>query len=253
MKTKADFKKACEQFINAQKEDEDIIGIIVSGSYIHGTLHENSDIDIHLILDEKCEYRERGNTWVNGIEIEYFKNTPQQIRKYFVEEMKSPHTAHMLVHSSVEYNNALVVNELIEEARQVLAIQPKLMNDVQKELAKYHIDDQWKDYQDAVLNEDTFSRKFILFDLVNKLVDVSCQFYQLRRQKSKKLEEQLAFANADFEITLLIKNIFDSQNVEEEVKHLEKLKNHIENKIGGRRAKEWKLYEDFSTDSSPHL
>ena len=244
MKTKEDFQKACQQFVEQQKKDKDIIGIIVTGSYIHGTLNENSDIDIHLILDEKCQYRERGNTWIDGIEIEYFKNTPQQIRKYFVEEMKSPHTAHMLVHSSVEYASSLIINELIEEAKQVLAIQPKPMHDIQKELAKYHIDDQWKDYQDAVLNEDAFSRKFILFDLVNKLVDVACQFYQLRRQKSKKLEEQLE--SVDDEITLLLKNVLAAQNVKEEAQYLEDLKIYIENKIGGRRTKEWKLHEDFS-------
>ena len=244
MKTKADFQKACQQFVEIQKQDDDVIGIIVTGSYIHGNLHENSDIDIHLILDEKCEYRERGNTWINGIEIEYFKNTPQQIRKYFVEEMKSPHTAHMLVYSVVEYSNSLVINELIEEAKLVLATKPKPMHEVQKELAKYHIDDQWKDYQDSILNKDNFSRKFILFDLVNKLVDTACQFYQLRRDKSKKLERQLE--SVDFEITLLLKNVLAAQNVNEEVLQLEILKNYLENKIGGRRTEEWKLYEDLA-------
>ena len=244
MKTKSDFQKACQQFVKTQKQDKDIIGIIVTGSYIHGNLNENSDIDIHLILDEKCEYRERGNTWIDGIEIEYFKNTPQQIRKYFVEEVKSPHTAHMLVHSSVEYSNSLVINELIEEAKLTLANVPKPMHSVQKELAKYHIDDQWKDYQDALMNENIFSRKFILFDLVNKLVDTTCQFYKLRRDKAKKLEVQLA--RVDHEITLLLKNVLAAQNVEEEAQHLENLKNYTENKIGGRRTKEWKLYEDFS-------
>ena len=244
MKTKADFQKACQQFVAIQQQDKDIIGIIVTGSYIHGNLNENSDIDIHLILNEKCEYRERGNTWIDGIEIEYFKNTPQQIRKYFIEEVKSPHTAHMLVHSSVEYSNALVINELIEEAKFALAHLPKPMHTIQKELAKYHIDDQWKDYQDVVMNKDVFARKFIFFDLVNKLVDTTCQFYQLRRDKSKKVEQQLA--SVDNEITLLLKNVLATQNVNEEVKHLEVLKIYIENKIGGRRTKEWKLHEDFS-------
>ena len=36
MKTKADFQKACQQFVAIQKQDKDIIGIIVTGSYIHG-------------------------------------------------------------------------------------------------------------------------------------------------------------------------------------------------------------------------
>ena len=92
---------ASKVYVEKEKLNEDVIGVIISGSMKYSTIDKNSDIDIHIILDPKCEYRERGNLWIKGIEIEYFKNPPAQIRSYFNKEKKSPHTAHMLAFGEI--------------------------------------------------------------------------------------------------------------------------------------------------------
>ena len=55
----------------------------------YSIIDKNSDIDIHVILNPECDYRERGNLWIKGIEIEYFKNPPVQIKSYFQKEKKN--------------------------------------------------------------------------------------------------------------------------------------------------------------------
>ena len=119
------FQAAANEFIERSKLDEDVIGIILTGSFVHGSLAPNSDLDVYLILDEKCDYRERGNTWINGVEIEYFKNSPEQIRTYFKREQASPHTAHMLAKGKLVFQKSPLVAKLIKEAELELT---KLVN-----------------------------------------------------------------------------------------------------------------------------
>lgn len=53
------YHEASQAFIDKEKLKEDVLGIIVSGSMLYSTIDKNSDIDIHVILDTKCQFRER--------------------------------------------------------------------------------------------------------------------------------------------------------------------------------------------------
>ncbi len=64
----------------------DTIGILVCGSYITGNPSTHSDLDVHIILNENVNYRERGNKIVDGLLIEYFANPAKQIREYFKDD-----------------------------------------------------------------------------------------------------------------------------------------------------------------------
>ena len=65
--------------MESEKLNDDVIGIIISDSFHYSTIDINLQIDIYVILDPKCDYKIRGNTWINDIGIEYFKNPPTQI------------------------------------------------------------------------------------------------------------------------------------------------------------------------------
>ena len=54
----AQYQTASKIFVNREMLDEDVIGIIVSGSSVHGKPDKNSDVDIHVILRPDCDYRE---------------------------------------------------------------------------------------------------------------------------------------------------------------------------------------------------
>lgn len=65
---------------NHYLQDEHILGVLFYGSYKHGLNNQNSDIDLHIIYDDSNpEHLIRGNTFVNGIRIEYFEKTISEI------------------------------------------------------------------------------------------------------------------------------------------------------------------------------
>jgi len=80
------WEKALDKFLVDWRDREDVIGILVCGSYITGDPSRHSDIDLHIITSEENDWRERGNKIVNEYLIEYFVNPPRQIREYFRED-----------------------------------------------------------------------------------------------------------------------------------------------------------------------
>ena len=192
------YKEASKAFIDREKLNEDVIGIIVAGSIVHSRLDKNSDIDIHVILGPDCDYRERGNTWIDGIEVEYFKNPPAQIVVYFEREKASPHTAHMLAHGHIAYSVSPIVDELVSTARAIIDEVPPALKPHELEFEKYFLDDYYKDLEDAMVNGDMLGTTLIRYKIVNKSIDVFCKTHQLRRGKDKRLGEQLGKVDVAF-------------------------------------------------------
>ena len=76
-------------FLDSYKNINDVVGVLVCGSYVTGHPNKHSDLDVHLILKDGVFYRERGNVIVEGLLIEYFANTKQQILSYFNKDYRS--------------------------------------------------------------------------------------------------------------------------------------------------------------------
>ena len=70
-------------FLSDFEYTKDVAGVLVCGSYVTGKPTKHSDLDVHIVLDNKVGYRERGNKIVGGLLIEYFANPPKQILRYF--------------------------------------------------------------------------------------------------------------------------------------------------------------------------
>lgn len=71
-----------QEFIkeNNYLQNEHILGILFYGSYKYGLNNQNSDIDLHIIYDNSNpNHLIRGNTFINGIRIEYFEKTINEI------------------------------------------------------------------------------------------------------------------------------------------------------------------------------
>ncbi len=229
--------EASKEYVENEKFNEDVIGIIVSGSLKYSTIDKNSDIDIHVILDPKCDYRERGNLWIKGIEVEYFKNPPAQIRSYFEKESKSPHTAHMLAFGEIVYNQSKIIEELVSTAKEIIKQKPPKLKNFEIELEKYFIDDCYKDFEDALINMDFFGANLIRSKIVNRSIDVFCRVHQVRRRKDKRLSKQIDLLDPTFN-----KKIGLALNEEwNEISSIGQLRIAIENILGGRRSEEWKL------------
>lgn len=231
------YLEACKVFVDQEKIKDEVIGIIVAGSFIYSTLDKNSDIDIHVILDSECKYRERGNTWINGIEVEYFKNPPAQIRSYFEKETKSPHTAHMLADGKIVYQNSEIIDDLIATAKSIMQQKPPELKPFEIELNRYFIDDIYKDLEDTIINQDVVAAKIIRHKIVDRCIEVFCKVYQIRREKDKRLRKQLEQLDPDFQKKTHLAIVEEWK----ETSAVQQLRNATENLLGGPRTKEWKL------------
>jgi|SRR3989339_43673 len=240
------FEKVLKKFVDKQIKNQHVIGILVAGSYVHSKPDKNSDLDIHVVLDES-KFRERGNTWIDGIEIEYFINPISQIKAYYKEEVgeKAPHTAHMFANSLILFQKGGALDELVKEAKIILKRPIKPMNKNGMELAKYFLDDMAKDLEDVLIKRDFFALSLIAHEIFQKCLQIFLKQKGVEREKTKRLSNQLRAVDKNFD------KLFSSAVLESDPKKKYtatiKLINYVENLVGGKRPKEWKFRGKLTT------
>ena len=68
------WREKLDIFMSNFEHSDDVIGILVCGSYVTGNPTNHSDLDVHIILNNAVGYRARGNKIIDGLLIEYFAN-----------------------------------------------------------------------------------------------------------------------------------------------------------------------------------
>jgi predicted nucleotidyltransferase len=234
-------KKALEKFTEQQKKNPEVIGILLSGSFIHSKPDKNSDLDI-FVITKNSKFRERGNIWIDGVEVEYFNNPVKQIRHYFKKEIKgetSPSTAHMFANSVILYNKDPEINTLIKEAKKILKKPNKNMTRFEIEHARYFIDDLGKDLEDMYIKKDNFSFEIISLKILKDCLDIFYKTKRLYPEKSKRL--LLNLKKIDKEFANIYKNALLEKDTKKKYAKLKILIKYVEKILGGKRPKEWKL------------
>jgi hypothetical protein len=226
-----------EKFIAPYKRNPSVIGIILTGSVVHSRRDKNTDFDVHIVID-RSDWRERGNVWINNVEIEYFINPVRQIRRYF-KNQRAGASAHMFAHSVILYKKGGILEKLIAEAREVLQNMPAPITKVQRELARYGLDDQRKDLEDVYLRRDWFAFERISASTLDSCLDAFEKVKRLRGEKSKRLEQYLyradpAFAKMFVQATL-------ERDYDKRLHAVYKIVAYTEKLLGGGRPKNWKL------------
>jgi predicted nucleotidyltransferase len=234
------FQSALDEFVTLHKNNPNVIGILVSGSFIHSKPDKNSDLDISIVMSNS-KTRTRGNTWIHGVEIEYFINPVAQIENYFVTEIadKSPCTAHMFANSITLYKKGNQIEKLIKKAKQIMKKKTQKMRKFDIEIEKYHIDDLQKDLEDTFLRKDIFSFNIIAANIFEKSLSIFFRINRIPKEKSKRLRGQLHKIDPDFE-KIFTKSLLEV-NMTKKFKAILKLIKYIEKLLGGKRPKEWML------------
>ena len=168
------WKPKLEKFLKNFKYLNDIQGILVCGSYINGAPTSHSDLDVHFILKDNCDYRVKLNKEVDGLMIECFINPPKQIRKYFEEDYKSFEQSSMNQFATGEIyrDDTGIISQLKDEAVTYIKAGFSNVNTSLNELQKYALWDMLDDLQDGVkeLRNDFDLIYFKYLDKVLKLV-----------------------------------------------------------------------------------
>jgi len=148
-----DWQKRLDIFLADFEHHADVIGVLVCGSYITGNPSNHSDLDVHIVLDESVDYRERGNKIIDGLLIEYFANPPRQILRYFDEDLVEKDLMCQVQFATGEiiFDEKGVIAELKEKAiRMIDEFYQKNSAPVLPELTKCFMWDMLDDLQDAL-------------------------------------------------------------------------------------------------------
>ena len=234
------FQQALQKFVDKHKKNKNVIGIFLTGSFIHSKPDKNSDLDVY-ILTNKSKFRERGNTWINEVEIEYFINPIKQVESYFEEEKAegAPHTAHMFANSKILYSKGNELKRLIQKAIKIMKIPRKPMSRISRKLSKYQIDDLEKDLEEVYIKKDEFSFSHIAIAILNETLEVFLKIKRLNIEKSKRLENYLK--QKDTKFAELYTNALLEKDFNKKYTKLIELIRYIEILLEGKRAKEWEL------------
>lgn len=150
-------------------ERYNVSAIFACGSILRGDGDPLSDIDLYVVNADS--FRQRIQRRFAGIPAEIFVNPVQQIRRYFVDEQAvgRPITAHMLATGHLVFALDPVVEELIGEARRLVA-QPYELPETTAIFLRYMAVDML-DNADDVREVDAENATLILHQFVRAMID----------------------------------------------------------------------------------
>jgi len=158
-------------FLSDFEHAEDIVGVLVCGSYITGHPSSHSDLDVHLVLDDRVNYRERGNKIVDGLLIEYFANPPRQILAYFDGDLedRSLMSQTQFATGEILLDTDGIVLQLKQTALAMMDAYYKNETASMPKMTKYGLWNMLDDLQDAYENNRP-DFDFLYFNLLNMAV-----------------------------------------------------------------------------------
>lgn len=162
-----------DKFLDEFEHKDDVVGVLACGSYVTGHPNSHSDLDVHLILNENVDYRERGNRIIDGLLIEYFANTKRQILAYFDEDYRD-----LRPMSQTQFATGEIIKDYKNTIKNLKTLATKQLNkkfkDIKTEpnpLTLYGIWDSVDDLE-AVYQEKRPDFDFIYYNKLDKLLSV---------------------------------------------------------------------------------
>ncbi|MFW9928828.1 MAG: nucleotidyltransferase domain-containing protein [Candidatus Thorarchaeota archaeon] len=256
-----DWEKALDKFLRKWKNNNNLVGILVCGSYVTGNATPESDIDVQIILDDTIDWRERGNLYIDDFLIEYFINPIRQIKSYFIEEYESykVNSATMFATGVIIEDKKNILKDLQTEAKEWISKTFPDINHSQLEVMKYTIWNYLEDVKASVrdhylgfnylyysyLSEITeMYRKFLGYDRLRpeKIIDI------LEEEKYRKRYRLRDFPDKKF-AELLLKSI-QAINDKEKMLCYQNLTEYLLNKMGGFNIDGWSLKSNLRLHQS---
>jgi hypothetical protein len=209
---------------------DELLGLLATGSRIHGTPGPTSDLDVHVIIAQPR--RQRRNIVLDGVEVEMFINPPFQIRRYFGDR---GHDEHMFTFGRAIYDPSGVVAELQAEARIRWQAGPAPVADVW--LHRYGPADLLRDLED-VATSDEATANLLIARIVDQLIE---SHYRLNRRWPAKPKRRLADLEGwDARAAGLARAALACGPLGDRRAALDQLAAHVLAPIGGLMPLEWR-------------
>ena len=169
---KLKFDLALSEALTYFKKKENILGILVSGSYVTGQLSKNSDIDLFVVMKD-VNWREKGIKMFHGVEVEYFLQPYSQVLNYFESEstILKRTTINMFSSGKILFDPQQKVKELVRIAKRLSVQKLPAIPKSKIDIMKYFIEDNLKDLSDAITNRNVALANMITNSLFQDILE----------------------------------------------------------------------------------
>ena len=116
MLTKQQIQQICEEV----QLDTRVQGIVLAGSYVYGTPHEQSDLDLNIVINNDTNWRDRESSRF-GTQADFYYDPPEVVRDTFERKRQAgdPPIIHGWAYGVIVYDPTGIVAQLQQEAREI--------------------------------------------------------------------------------------------------------------------------------------
>ncbi|MBI5401293.1 nucleotidyltransferase domain-containing protein [Candidatus Wolfebacteria bacterium] len=235
----SEIKKICDEIVEQNKQDANVLGIMVFGSAARNKFDEYSDIDIYILLQKKRKYS-RLNFLKNKYRVDIIIDSMKEAKAYLKEDKNNVrrNTSHMLAHGIIIYQK----NKDLEKIKQIAQKNLKLKTKHKQSeilMHKYSIDDFLGEARRDARNNDYLAFGLDSQLLVNNIIEL---FLKLKGEFFRQPNEMSGILKKlDKKFCRLTENFYRAEKMRIKEKILIKLTNYIYKKSKGPLPKQWRI------------
>ncbi|MBI2663348.1 nucleotidyltransferase domain-containing protein [Candidatus Woesearchaeota archaeon] len=246
------WEKSVNKFLIDWKNKNGVIGALVCGSYVTGKPSKNSDIDVHIILSDKLNWRERGNKIIDGFLIEYFANPPKQIKKYFEEDFKGNHcmSYNQFITGKTLFDYQGIIKDLKILAWKYKKRKFSKLDKINLEIQKYKLWDNLDNLRDNY-SKDNIDFYYIYYNFLNEIYKTYSKYVQYPISDSSRVYDLFTkrktrekYLQNQFSDKLFIKLFIEALKIKSKdkmIKSFEEVVKHVFINMGGFDIDGWKI------------
>ena len=195
---------------------------------------------------KSSDVRERGNLFINGIEIEYFINPISQIKHYFEKEFPDKaNTAHMFANCIILYEKGSDLQGIIALANSYLEKPLPEFTPYDLYSTRYVLDDYKKDLLDSLDEQNKVAFELIAATVLKELIIYFGKFKGFYPAKPKRLLFQLNKIDKNF--SEKIKTYLESSgSIQIRFNLLKEVITYFESLLGGPRPNAYSFRSGLS-------
>lgn len=246
------WKLALREFLKKYEEDDDVVGAILCGSYASGNNNNYSNINVYLVLKDRCSYKEMGCVDSNSYLIEYYMNPSYEIEKCMNEEYLNglEKTANMLAYGKIIYDLDGSVKSLQEKALNYI---DKKLEDITRHKLDMNNYQLWYylDKLNVTLKENNPNFNLIYYSLLEDVYNKYAEVLQLPKLPKTKIYKILTdedyrrechvFNLPEEKFIKLYVKCFELDKPSAMYKNMENLINYYYEKQGGFNIRTFKI------------
>ena len=117
MLTEQQIQQICEEI----QQDAQVQGILLTSSYVYGTPHQDSDLDLHIVTNDGTNWRRDKQSRPFGTQADFHYGPPEAVRDAFAKSRQTgdPPIVFGWAYGVIVYDPTGIVAQLQQEAREI--------------------------------------------------------------------------------------------------------------------------------------